>query len=526
MTCEKCRPLLSLYHDGQLTGPRSSDGEVVRAHLADCPTCAAILVGYCQDEARIAVSLTIPPSARLRASVLAATTHSGTVGRRTHVERSRRSRDRILFGGVAGGSVAVVAVLLLALMSNLSVRDDRRTRQIAAPPQAPATALAWVAGVQGTPPKFSVPRLGAAPQPRATVSRPDPIAAALTPRVDSHLVTTSSITPAPVDRAAAIRLSAGSVLSSGAIRDPLWSPDSRSLLYLTDWAMDPATGWVAGTLMRYSPSGTVQLATQVRRFDWSPDGRSVAYATEKRGATDNLPDSLEAERLHVIGADGKNDRLLTGVDRANVEWFADGIAAVQDGTVVDIQPTTGRATALTAMPRVAVADEQSAFYALSANQQFFAYQDGTGLRIWNRDQGATQVVFQTKSRYMASGFHFSWDGNTIFYSVFDGKSSVLYRQALSPLGPPIALNNGLSLQGPVDLVGPTSADGSVLNFRTGTGANTRNYLIGTQSGSARLLPTPGGVGPVGWWSPNGRRMVYVLYQGDTAIRSGIARVSG
>jgi Tol biopolymer transport system component/anti-sigma factor RsiW len=526
MTCEKCRPLLSLYHDGQLTGPRSTEGEMVRAHLADCPACAAILAGYRQDEARIAVSLTIPPSARLRASVLAATIHSDTAGRRTHVERSRRSQGRILFGGLAGGSVAVVAVLLLALMSNLTVRNDQRTQQIAAPPQAPVTALAWVAGVQGTPATSSVPRLGAAPHSRVTVSRPDPVAAALTPRVGSPLVTTSSITPAPVDRATTIRLSAGAVLSSGAIRDPLWSPDSRSLLYLTDWAVDPATGWFAGTLMRYGPSGTVQLATQVRRFDWSPDGRSVAYATEERGASDNLADSLEADRLHVVGADGKNDRMLTGVDRANVEWFADGIAAVQDGTVVHIQPTTGQATPLTAMPGVKVADEQSAFYALSADQQFFAYQDGTGLRIWNRDRSTAQIIFQAKSRYMATSFHFSWDGNTIFYSVFDGKNSVLYRQVLSPLGQPTALNNGLSIQGPVDLVGPTSADGAVLNFRTGTGANTRNYLTDTQSGSARLLPTPGGVGPVGWWSPDGRRMVYVLYQGDTAVRSGIARVSG
>jgi hypothetical protein len=525
MTCEKCRPLLSLYHDGLLTGARSSESEVVRAHLADCPTCAAILTGYRQDEARIAVSLTIPPSARLRASVLAATIHSDNAGRRTHVERSRRSRDRILFGGLAGGSVAVVAVLLLALMSNLSMRNDRHTRQIAAPPQAPATALAWVAGVQGTSLTFSAPRLVAAPHPRITVSRPNPVAAAMTPQAGSPLVTTNSITPAPVDPAATIRLSPESVLSSGAIRGPLWSPDSTSLLYLTDWAVDPTTGWYSGTLMRHDPTGTVQLATLVRDFDWAPDGRSVAYTTEARSATDNLSDSLEADRLHVVGADGKNDRLLTGVDRANVEWFADGITAVQDGTVVQIQPATGQATPLSNLPGVKVADEERGFYALSANRQFLAYQDGTGLHVWNRAQDGAQVLFQSNARYMATGFHFSWNGNTIFYSVFDGKNSLLYRQALSPLGRPVALNNGLSIQGPVDLVGPTSADGAVLGIRTGTGSNTRNYLIDTQSGPARLLLPPGGVGPVGWWSPDGRRMVYVLYQGDTAIRSGIARVS-
>ncbi len=526
MTCEKCRPLLSLYYDGLLTGARSTEGEAVRAHLADCPACTAILAGYRQDEARITVSLTIPPSPRLRASVLAATIHGDMGSRRTHVERSRRSGGRILFGGLAGGSVAVLAVLLLALAGNLSMRTERKTPRIAAPLQAPSTALAWVAGVQGASPSFSVPVVGEAPHPRATVSRPNPIAAGTAPTVGSPLVITSSITPAPADRAAPIRLSPEVVLSSGMVRDPLWSPDSSSLLYLTGWTVDPTTGWYAGTLMRYGPSGTVQLATQVRRFDWSPDGRSVAYATEARSANDNLPDSLEAERLHIIGADGKNDRLLTGVDRANVEWFANGITAVQDGAVVQIQPKTGQATPISGILNLGVADEASAFYALSANQQFFAYQDGTGLRVWNRSQDADQIVFQANARYMATGFHFSWGGKTIFYSVFDGKSSLLYRQILAPLGAPTVLNDGESLPGPVDLVGPTSADGAVLDFRTGTGANTRNYLIDAQSGPAHLLPAPGGVGPVGWWSPNGRRMVYVLYQGDTAIRSGIARVSG
>ncbi len=287
MTCEKCRPLLSLYHDGLLTGARSSEGEVVRAHLADCPACAAILAGYRQDEARITVSVTIPPSARLRASVLAATVHSDNAGRRTHVERSRRSRGRILFGGLAGGSVAVVAVLLLALMSNLSIRDDRRTRQIAAPPQAPATALAWVVGVQGTSPTFSVPRLGAAPHPRITVSRPNLVAAgATTTELTSPLITTSSITPAPVDPAATIRLSPESVLSSGAIRGPLWSPDSSSLLYLTDWAERPDYRLVCkAALMRYNTSGTpVQLATLVRRL---PIGHRMAVRwpiPRRRGA--------------------------------------------------------------------------------------------------------------------------------------------------------------------------------------------------------------------------------------------------
>ncbi|HXT38023.1 MAG TPA: hypothetical protein VN837_20800, partial [Chloroflexota bacterium] len=63
-------------------------------------------------------------------------------------------------------------------------------------------------------------------------------------------------------------------------------------------------------------------------------------------------------------------------------------------------------------------------------------------------------------------------------------------------------------------------------FRTGTGAGTLNYLMDARSGQPRPLLPPGGVGPVGWWSPDGNHLVYVLYQGDTAVQAGIARVTG
>jgi hypothetical protein len=38
-----------------------------------------------------------------------------------------------------------------------------------------------------------------------------------------------------------------------------------------------------------------------------------------------------------------------------------------------------------------------------------------------------------------------------------------------------------------------------------------------------LLP-PGGVGTVGYWSPDGRRLVYTVYRDQEAVRSAIARV--
>ncbi len=525
MTCEGYRPLLSLYYDGLLIGPRSAESEAIRAHLADCPDCSSILAAYRNDEARLTVVLAAAPNPRLRASVLAATVNRDTAGRRATSERARSPRGQIVFGGVAGGSVAVLAVMLLTLMGNLPGRDNRPSRQIAASQQARATALAWVAGV-GEPSTISLaPGSGAQAHAGPTVSHPGPVLADSSPRASSPLIATSFSTRAPLDRAATIRMVPEAVLTKGAIRGPLWSPDSTSLLYLTHWAVDQATGWYAGTLMRYGPSGTVQLATEVRDFDWSPDGRSVAYTTETRRAGDSLGSTAEAY-LHVVGADGAGDRLLVSVDRTNVEWFADGIVAVQRGRVVRVQPNTGEVTLLSGIPTVKVADEASGFSALSANERFFAYQDGTGLHVWDRTRAGAPIVVQPNARYMAAGFHFSWDGGTIFYSVFEGKRAVLYRQTLAPLGQPIALDHGLSLHGPIDLVGPTSADGAVLGFRTGTGSNTRNYLIDTRTGTAHSVLPPGGVGPLGWWSPNGRHVVYVLYQGDKAIRAGIAGVRG
>ncbi|MGH2347604.1 MAG: hypothetical protein ACRDG4_20445, partial [Chloroflexota bacterium] len=277
MTCEGCRPLLSLYYDGLLISARSTEGEAVRSHLAGCPACTAILAEYRRDEARIAMSLAVAPNPRLRASVLAATANRDTVGRRTPIERSRHPRGQIVFGSLAGGSVAVLAVMLLALMSNLSGRNDRRPQQVAAPQRAHATALAWVAGIQEGPTVQFAPGSGAPAHAIVTVSRPGPVLANPSPGARSPLIATSNVTPAPVDRAAALRIVPEAVLTKGAIRGPLWSPDSTSLLYLTDWAVDRAAGWYAGTLMRYGPSGTIQLAAEVRDFAWSPDDRSVAY---------------------------------------------------------------------------------------------------------------------------------------------------------------------------------------------------------------------------------------------------------
>jgi len=371
ITCDRCRALLSLYHDAVLVGNRGSEGDAVRAHLADCPDCAAILAAYRRDEARITAALISTPNPRLRAAVLAATVHRGTGESRPVRERPLRRRGQILIGGLGGAGMAVLAILLVALAGNLS-RSGHQTPQLASSTQGRATALAWVAGAQvGSDPLLGgqngVPNAHptAAPPAPAPLGQAPPLAPAIGP-----LVTARDTAPAPVDHAASLRMSPETILAAGAIRLPLWSPDSASLLYLSHWAVDPATGWYAGALMRYNSAGIIQLATEVRDFDWSPDGHSVVYTTENAAPSGDPRVGLEAARLHVVRADGTSDRLLSGVDHANVEWFPAGIVAVQSGVLVQIDPSTGRAFPLAGIPSVAIAAEPSGFFALSANERF------------------------------------------------------------------------------------------------------------------------------------------------------------
>ncbi|HXT36695.1 MAG TPA: hypothetical protein VN837_14060, partial [Chloroflexota bacterium] len=472
ISCDRCRPLLSLYHDAVLIGDRGSEGDAVRAHLAGCPECAAVLAAYRRDEARITSALASAANPRFRAAVLAATVHRGTGERHPVRERPLRRRGQIVFGGLGGGGVAILAVLLVALAGNLS-RNARQTPKLASPAQARATALTWVGGVRVGSDPLLRPQLGSVPNVHPTVVPPVPAPLGQTPSIVQgigHLTPARATNPAPADRAATLRIRPDAVLAKGGIWFPLWSPDGRSLLYLTNWTEDPATTWYAGTLMRYSPAGTIQLATKVRDFDWSPDGRSVAYTTETAAPPGDTQDELAAARLHVIGADGTGDRLIGGVDHTNLEWFLQGILAVRAGTLVQIDPRTGQVSPFTDIPSIHIASDPDGFYAVSAGRRFLAYQDGTGLRVWDRSKGGALVLSRAQARISEAGFHFSWDGNTIFYSLFDGKATTLYQQALAPLGVPIPLNPGKTLPGPIDLVGPTSPDGAIISFRTGTGA--------------------------------------------------------
>jgi hypothetical protein len=291
------------------------------------------------------------------------------------------------------------------------------------------------------------------------------------------------------------------------------------LLYLTGFHVDPQSGWYVGTLMCYTGAGTSRIGATVRNFAWSPDDRQIAYAVQAP------PGTSEPQILHVVDADGQHDRALTGVDRASIQWLNGQVIAVQHGTIRSIDSRTGRSSPLSHLPAIQIADEDSAFYAIAAQGSFVAYQDNAGLRIWDRAKGGLLIVRQPLARYGVASFHFSWDGRTVFYSIFDGRYTMLYRQQLDPaVRAPIALNDGRPLHGPINLVGPPSADGVIVSFRIGSGADARNYVIDGRHGPPHLLLPPGGVGLVGWWSPNGKRLVYIMYQGDEALYSAVAGV--
>ena len=518
MTCERIAPLLSRYYDGALDARRRQQ---VQAHLESCVACAQRLRAYERIESSISAAVSLAPSPTFRQSVLAA-----TVARRTPspgpaaIHRGARG-GQLFFGSIAGASIAALAILLFALSAHLS-EYPRDTRVGAG--RTPATALHHAIYPTAV---VNTTRTGETPLvPRRVVAASIVPTPGYTPTSVAPAAVTTGAPTVAIDRAALVRVRREAVLTKGSVHYPLWSPDGTALLYLTNFDAKCQDSWYCGTLHLRGPRGSRILATSVRSFAFSPDGSMIAYTSEHPGAKA----FAEPQDLHVVGADGSRDRVLTAVDHSGIEWLHVGIVAVRKGKIVVVDPLGGRATLLSNLGTITIGDDSTGFMALSANARFLAYQDATGLRIWDRSRGGTLVVSQPSSRLSESSFHFSWDGNVVFFSTYTqaqsgGGLSRLCRQQLAPLAPPTVLGGGWPRTEQINLVGPPSADSSIVSFRTGSGAGTRSYVVDAAGGHAHPLLSPDGDGPVGWWAPDGRSMIYMVYRGDNAQYSAIARVT-
>ena len=520
MSCKACRAQLSRYRDGALDPERR---EAVRAHLRGCAGCAAELDAYRRADAAIGGAFRVAPDPRFARAVLARTSKrtslpahriEAPVAIEVLPRRRAGRRGQLLLGGFTGASTAALIVAALALGTNPGRSHAPAVGLVAQ--RAPVTIAQRAPVVAHT---AIMPSGEHGPDHPSRRSRERSLASAtITPGV------------ARLDHAASLRLAPGPALPQADVRSPLWSPDSTSLLYLTGFSLDTRTDWYSGTLVRYGPSGAITLGTLVRNYVWSPDGTRIAYTTQTVDATDA---GRLTQDLHLVAADGRGGRVLCRVDRASVEYLGGRILALQAGRPVRIDPLRGSSAPLGNLPAaLRLTDDDNGFWALSANGRFFTSMDRLGLRIWDRDRDGALVLRQELtrrgegelSRRGESGFHFSRDGNTIYYSTFDGHYTKLYRQTLKPPGAPQPLNLGLPLPGPILLVGSPSPDGALVSFQTGARDAARSYVIDAYRGRPRLLLPPGGVGPVGTLSPDGTRMIATTYQGDRATGSRIVAI--
>lgn len=183
MTCERVKPLISAYIDGEVT---AAERERVLTHIRICPTCAALLADYRQVRLQVRSLGPVEPPPAL----------AGSLWQRLAAAPPRRSRWRGVARALGGGAVAAAAALLVIVVFTLSTGDGVVGERVA--------RLLGSAAVIDTPtPAPIVQRLEAAPTATAAViDTPTPVVVSLPATPAPAPTPLPSPPPAPAEPAA------------------------------------------------------------------------------------------------------------------------------------------------------------------------------------------------------------------------------------------------------------------------------------------------------------------------------------
>ena len=111
MTCERVRPLISAYIDGDVT---TAERQRVLSHVRGCPECAALLADYRQTRGRLRSLSPVEPPSRLKREVW----------ERIEAAPTQRWSWSVIARSLAGVATAAAAALLVAVPLSLSSGGD------------------------------------------------------------------------------------------------------------------------------------------------------------------------------------------------------------------------------------------------------------------------------------------------------------------------------------------------------------------------------------------------------------------
>ena len=277
-----------------------------------------------------------------------------------------------------------------------------------------------------------------------------------------------------VDGALIVRLPGRDTRLAAHARAPAWSPDGRRLAYVARgrggqdevYVVD-ADGTHRGRITR-TPASEVAV-------DWSPDGRHLVV--ERR------------DRLYVIGADGRNERLLTA--GGNPSWAprGDRIAFVRDGDVFTIESNGHGLRRITSSEAV---DSEPA-WSPDAKRLAFDSFDGVSTDLYVADLKTKALIRLTQDAAVEHSPNWSRDGRGVVYLADPAGGGPLWSipgtgGAATPLGGPPAATS-FRLRTPVSAELPPDFDQRLPTDIAVQGSNGR-YLMGFTSASDNLGPGP------------------------------------